>query len=331
REGIALKVDGKSPCLVNLNEDPQLSETLLYLLHPGRTRLGRKDNSSDVEIQLHGSLLSREHCTLENNEGKVKVIPMPNAPVYVNGQEVIESTVLQHGDRLVVGGVHFFRLNNPCQSVIFKGVSSEEPVKDYLFARDELLQAQEARLKAEVSKARDQARIEMLTQLQDLKEEAQLELDIQRSNYEGQIHDLNMALKEKETKLQEAEKKKLMISPFKSNLLEEMIDLYSDVFTDLDTLKKQVAQTNLDNSTPSYHGDRSQSCELYALTLQLQEANHLAKDLGKTLEFRRCDLMTDKGLEQGVKVLDYTHNIVTFWSTEKFAEIYILDGINLSK
>ncbi|XP_076316135.1 uncharacterized protein LOC143228729 [Tachypleus tridentatus] len=336
REGIALRVDGKSPCLVNLNEDPQLSETLLYLLHPGRTRIGRKDNSSDVEIQLHGNLLIREHCILENNEREVKVIPMSNAPVYVNGQEVTESTVLRHGDRLVVGGVHFFRLNNPCQSGILNGTSSKEPVKDYLFARDELLQAQETRLKQEVFKARDQARTEMLTQLQGLKEEAELELDIQRSNYEDQIRDLNIALKEKETKLQEAEKKKLMmkmekpdcepvghdieISPFKSNLLEEMIDLYSDVFTDLDTLKKQVAQTNLDNSTPSYHGDKSQSCELYALTLQIQEANHLAKELGKTLEFRRCDLMTDKGLDQGVKVLDYTHNVVTFWSTEKFAE-----------
>lgn len=36
--GVSFKVDNKLPNLVNLNEDPQLSEMLLYMLKEGKKK-----------------------------------------------------------------------------------------------------------------------------------------------------------------------------------------------------------------------------------------------------------------------------------------------------
>ena len=61
KAGVTLKVDGKLPSLVNLNEDPQLSEVLLYVLRQGSTRVGQLKDDSSNEIQLSGPLISEDH------------------------------------------------------------------------------------------------------------------------------------------------------------------------------------------------------------------------------------------------------------------------------
>lgn len=61
----ATKVENKQPHLVNLNEDPQLSEILLYMLPEGHTKVGRqRDDSGDVDIQLSGALISDYHWSV---------------------------------------------------------------------------------------------------------------------------------------------------------------------------------------------------------------------------------------------------------------------------
>lgn len=61
KAGITFKVDNKLPNLVNLNEDPQLSEMLLYVIKEGQTRVGRMCPSSKHEIQLNGALIADNH------------------------------------------------------------------------------------------------------------------------------------------------------------------------------------------------------------------------------------------------------------------------------
>lgn len=48
--GLALKVEDNRPTLVNLCEDPQLSQTLLYNLKKGSTTLG----TSNADVTLFG-------------------------------------------------------------------------------------------------------------------------------------------------------------------------------------------------------------------------------------------------------------------------------------
>lgn len=62
----ALTLNNKLPNLVNLTEDPQLSETLLYVLKPGRTTVGNAGSSGAIQQQSHdielaGALVARNH------------------------------------------------------------------------------------------------------------------------------------------------------------------------------------------------------------------------------------------------------------------------------
>ncbi|CAL1526507.1 unnamed protein product, partial [Lymnaea stagnalis] len=109
RAGITFKVDNTLPNLVNLNEDPQLSEMLLYVIKEGETRVGRCIDDSRHDIKLTGALIADNHCTITNSKGVVEITPIGDAPTYVNGDLVSQAVVLQHGDRVILGGDHYFR------------------------------------------------------------------------------------------------------------------------------------------------------------------------------------------------------------------------------
>ncbi len=54
-------MDNKRPSLVNLNEDPQLSETLLYILKDGQTKVGQNYEGCSNDVKLCGPLIADNH------------------------------------------------------------------------------------------------------------------------------------------------------------------------------------------------------------------------------------------------------------------------------
>ena len=62
------------PHLVNLNEDPLMSECLLYYIKEGTCRVGRRSSEVKQDIQLSGLNIQDEHCILENNGGMIITI-----------------------------------------------------------------------------------------------------------------------------------------------------------------------------------------------------------------------------------------------------------------
>ena len=122
--GVAMREDGntvgvfspkKTPHLVNLNEDPFMSECLLYYIKDGITRLGSADANVSQDIQLNGSHILKQHCLFENREGVVTIMACENAMVYVNGQQLTEPQVLKTGSRVIMGKNHVFRFTHPEQ------------------------------------------------------------------------------------------------------------------------------------------------------------------------------------------------------------------------
>lgn len=220
KSGISFKVDNRLPNLVNLNEDPQLSEMLLYMLKEGETTVGQNDH----DIKLNGALVAETHCVLRNDGEKVTISPLGDAQTYVNGQLIVEETILHHSDRVVIGGDHFFRLNHPIEvkkrrKTSVKGKSSENGtteaavvVKDYEFARNELAQAQDARLQAELEEAKEEARIkaqeEIVVRIQEAKEAAQQEMTLQKEQYEEKVSHLHEAMESLTTEKKQAEQSK---------------------------------------------------------------------------------------------------------------------------
>ncbi|XP_038672585.1 kinesin-like protein KIF1A isoform X13 [Scyliorhinus canicula] len=202
--GVAMREDGgtlgvfspkKTPHLVNLNEDPLMSECLLYYIKDGITRVGREDAERRQDIVLSGHFIKEEHCIFCSDIktlGEVIVIlePCEAADTYVNGKKVTESTVLRSGNRIIMGKSHVFRFNHPEQArqERDKTPCAETPVEpvDWAFAQRELLEKQGIDMKQEM----EQRLQELETQYRREKEEADLLLEQQRLDYESRLEAL---------------------------------------------------------------------------------------------------------------------------------------------
>ncbi|NXW29849.1 KIF14 protein, partial [Phaetusa simplex] len=207
KAGIAFKMDNRLPNLVNLNEDPQLSEVLLYMIKEGETTVGRCTPNSKHDIQLSGVLIADDHCVIKNTVGKVSIIPLRDAKTYVNGKCILEPTVLHHGDRVILGGDHYFRFNHPVEVQEVKRQCCGTTVlhdgpKDFEFAKNELLIAQRTQLELEIEDARLKAKEEMMQSVQIAKEMVRQELTSQKEAYESKIKSLEAEVREESRKKQ---------------------------------------------------------------------------------------------------------------------------------
>ncbi|KAH8273803.1 hypothetical protein KR044_000716 [Drosophila immigrans] len=156
RKGLALELtaEQKQACLVNLAADPMLSGTLFYLLPPGIVHIGRgrlpgAATNALPDIVLDGPLVALQHCIIEHERsGKLFVSPgSEDFETYVNGELLAERRQLFHGDRLVIGGSHYFRISNPFCSQRGK---AEKLLVDFQLAHQEVLQKQEQQLRCEL-------------------------------------------------------------------------------------------------------------------------------------------------------------------------------------
>ncbi|XP_035861401.1 kinesin-like protein KIF13B isoform X3 [Sander lucioperca] len=96
--------------LVNLNADPALNELLVYYLKE-HTLVG---SANSQDIQLCGMAIQAEHCVIDITEDNGVVLsPHRNARTCLNGAAVISPVQLHHGDRILWGNNHFFRINLP--------------------------------------------------------------------------------------------------------------------------------------------------------------------------------------------------------------------------
>nr|XP_057928781.1 kinesin-like protein KIF1A isoform X10 [Doryrhamphus excisus] len=201
--GVAMREDGgtvgvfspkKTPHLVNLNEDPLMSECLLYYIKDGITRVGRLDASSRQDIVLSGHFIKDEHCTFTSSTGPqgetVVLEPCDGAETYVNGKRVTEPTVLKSGNRIILGKSHVFRFNHPAQARAQRertpcAETPAEPV-DWAFAQRELLEKQGIDMKQEM----EQRLQELEDQYRKEREEANNLLEQQRLDYESKLEAL---------------------------------------------------------------------------------------------------------------------------------------------
>ena len=115
---VGLHTPKKMPHLVNLSDDPLLAECLVYNLKPGTTTVGNADANahSGSQIRIEGSRILPEHCTFENVDNIVTVVPKEGAAVMVNGKRITEPKRLRSGYRIILGDFHIFRFNHPMEA-----------------------------------------------------------------------------------------------------------------------------------------------------------------------------------------------------------------------
>lgn len=110
---VGLTTPKKMPHLVNLSDDPLLAECLVYNIKPGQTRVGNVNQDTQAEIRLNGSKILKDHCTFENVDNVVTIVPNEKAAVMVNGVRIDKPTRLRSGYRIILGDFHIFRFNHP--------------------------------------------------------------------------------------------------------------------------------------------------------------------------------------------------------------------------
>ena len=110
---IGLTTPKKIPHLVNLSDDPLLAECLVYNIKPGTTTVGNLETAEKSEIRLNGSRILHHHCSFENTDNVVTIIPAEGAAVMVNGLRIDKPKRLRSGNRIILGDFHIFRFNHP--------------------------------------------------------------------------------------------------------------------------------------------------------------------------------------------------------------------------
>lgn len=133
---------------VNLNEDPLFSECLRYLIVEGITALGsarKEDGDEDgVDIYLDGAHIAPVHCLVTAaTPTDLQIVSNEGAATFINGVDISRksgATTLQHGDRLMLGSNHVFKLCMPVEAQRLQSAGKEDAYRriDWEMARSEV-------------------------------------------------------------------------------------------------------------------------------------------------------------------------------------------------
>ncbi|KAJ1730427.1 hypothetical protein LPJ61_003013, partial [Coemansia biformis] len=112
--GVGLHAPRDIPHLVNLSEDPLMSECLVYNIKPGTTVVGSSEHA-DIRLGASGGVAAR-HCFFDYSSATLTVHPIDGSLVMVNGQRIFGPRELRSGYRIIIGSSFVFRLNHPLQA-----------------------------------------------------------------------------------------------------------------------------------------------------------------------------------------------------------------------
>ncbi|XP_065817872.1 kinesin-like protein KIF1B isoform X3 [Labrus bergylta] len=294
--GVAIREDGgtlgvfspkKTPHLVNLNEDPLMSECLLYYIKDGITRVGQADAERRQDIVLSGAHIKEEHCIFRsernaNGDVIVMLVPCEGSETYVNGKRVEDSIQLRSGNRIIMGKNHVFRFNHPEQARAEreKTPSAETPVEpvDWTFAQRELLEKQGIDMKQEMEKR--------LTEMEILykkeKEEADQLLEQQRLVYESKLQELQ----------KQVETISLVAETPDEEELEEEEEEEEPKLLGLPWTQHEFELAQWAFRKWRYHQFTSLRDQLWGNAVYLKEANAISVELKKKVQFQFV-LLTD--------------------------------------
>ncbi|XP_072393950.1 kinesin-like protein unc-104 isoform X2 [Diabrotica undecimpunctata] len=291
--GVAVKEDGNTvgvfspkctPHLVNLNEDPFMSECLIYYIKEGLTRIGSDQANIPQDIQLCGSHIKPEHCVFENKDNRVTLVPLNGALIYVNGREVSDPVQLKTASRVILGKNHVFRFTHPeeVRELREKNMITSEHV-DWNFAQIELLEKQGVDLKAEMEKKL----VTLEEQYRKEKETADQLFEEQRKNYEARIDALQKQVEEQSMTMS-------MYSSYTPEDFNNEDDIFVNPLFDAECnwTEKEFELAALAWRKWKHHQFTSLRDDLWGNAIFLKEANAISVELKKKVQFQ-FTLLTD--------------------------------------
>ncbi|KAM3930262.1 kinesin-like protein KIF13B isoform 1-T1 [Leptodactylus fuscus] len=273
-----IKVGDNKCFLVNLNADPALNELLVYYLKD-HTLIGSDDSQ---DIQLCGMGIQPAHCIIDiSTEGQVVLTPMKNARTLVNGSVVSQPTQLQHGDRILWGNNHFFRISLPKK----KKAEREDEERDASMRNSSSFEQLDAdgdsssEVSSEVNFNYEYAQMEVMmkalgnndpmqailqTMEQQHEEEKRTALERQRLMYEQELEQLRRRL-----------------SPEKQHY--RTIDRFS---FGSPNAQQRIRQWTEDREVMLHHSLSKLREQIAKANMYVQEANFIADEMDKRTEYK---------------------------------------------
>ncbi|KAI5610859.1 kinesin-like protein KIF13B isoform X4 [Silurus asotus] len=287
---------GEDKCfMVNLNADPALNELLVYYLKD-HTMVGSADSQ---DIQLCGMGIQAEHCVINiTPEGAVFINPYKNSRTCVNGSPVTSQQQLHHGDRILWGNNHFFRINlpkrrprpvaeeeegeggnmknsNSIEQLDVEGDTASEVSSEvsfsYEFAQTEVM------MKALGSNDPMQAVLQSLERQHE--EEKRTALERQRLMYEQELQQLRRRLTPERQSMQNQQQYRSMErlsvggSASSSRLRQWSEEREAMLTRSLRKLREQIVKANLLVQEASFISEELDKKTEYRVTLQIPAAN----------------------------------------------------------
>ncbi|XP_055088134.1 kinesin-like protein KIF13B isoform X2 [Periophthalmus magnuspinnatus] len=278
--------------LVNLNADPALNELLVYYLKD-HTRVGSADSQ---DIQLCGMAIQAEHCVIDISDNTVVLTPHRNARTCVNGSVVTSPVHLHHGDRILWGNNHFFRISLPKHKAQSTAEGEEISAPKLSLSTDHLEVDHEALsdVSSERSFSYESAQAEVMMKamgsndplqsvLQTLErqheEEKRCALERQRLMYEQELHQLRQRLNpEKPSHLLDPGSNTNTATSASATSPERRTRRWSEdreamMTRSLRRLKEQIVRANLLAQEAGFIAEELNKRTEYLVTLQIPAAN----------------------------------------------------------
>uniref|UniRef100_A0A3Q3LJT2 Kinesin-like protein KIF13B n=1 Tax=Mastacembelus armatus TaxID=205130 RepID=A0A3Q3LJT2_9TELE len=282
--------------LVNLNADPALNELLVYYLKD-HTCVGSADSQ---DIQLCGMAIQTEHCIINITENNgVVLTPRRNARTCVNGSPVTSPVQLHHGDRILWGNNHFFRINLPRHMVHAGGGDEEagaaiktclstdrlevefDAVSDVSSERSFSYESAQAEVMMKGMGNNDPLQSVLQTLERQHEEEKRYALERQRQMYEHELQQLRQRLTpEKPSQLLDASGNPVSASPtgLTSPGSQKRMRRWSEdrealMTRSLRRLREQIVRANLLAQEAGFFAEELNKRTEYLVTLQIPAAN----------------------------------------------------------
>ncbi|XP_076685162.1 kinesin family member nebbish isoform X2 [Andrena cerasifolii] len=288
-----------------------------------------KDQLKKTEEQL-----ATTQITIENSGGRLTLSSEMDGDTYVNGQIVTGKVTLKHGDRLVIGGNHYFKLLNPHDKLSNRQVSAQ--AVDYEFAHQEILKVQEEKLRAELEESKQKA----IEELESAKQEVEMQLGSQKLSYERKIEILGSTVEEQKLALQQihrkkkelelekellasevetnnrlkqiqSEQKRVSVVPYQSTFLQELESILNEKTADAEfALKmKTSAGAILDGGI-----------SLHEMQILVREATERCREVGINYEFDQQQVIVNKSLKPVIRIRDRDCMKETLWQPMRFLD-----------
>jgi len=309
--GITEKEMKVTPSLRNLNQDPTMSEMLVYYLKPGQTMITTPEDEGKPaqSIAISGGGVMRGHGTVVfGRELSPPLRYIKGAGIsFINGKPVeADETLLRHDDRLILGNSQAFRVVDPLDP----NAKKASKIIDWDLAQTELAQALGTAVDLKVEEQVAKKKAELDAQLKAMEEKFAAENERLRQ----ELAKGGKGSASQQSQLKQMDRRKASIESFSAKAKAHVNEYKRELYALEDQLKKVMPVVMEANQMAKQLG-RCVSYEAKLVTHIPQ--SHLIDPLSPVEE-----LLTQKVIELLIKVT--LHNPRTdmkrewYWDTEPF-------------